>query len=815
MENTSKARSAAATRRNPFRRPHGAPAFEVEMGASVNGTRSKSLESLLRQIGVARPSQGGSDEVEDPLIDSPTVYACIEKLASAAKSVPIRVWASDAEDAAEVPEGHPIRQLLDAPIPGMGLSDLIEADIQHHYLSGEDWWFLMDADSKPITGDESPGAPIDLPRWILPVSGEFVTDKRDARTGRIRFVSYTGVGVNPPEFALGSTVHFFRYNRRDPQRGLAPVDVAMRAISVGFQAERYQEGVMRSGGPGAYLQYEDEMDPADERRVQEETNESLRDSDVLGGLKVLTGKVKVVPNPATPKDMLPRETLDWSRDTICSVLGVPPPIIGVFDDATYNNITEAWRQFWSTVKGHLDAMAWKVNTFLIARLRDPRLSKCRISFDYSGVSALQEDNTGKVTLAKDLAVAGVLPFADALANLGVDWDLPETPEAEGDASLAAGPVQDTGLNGAQILSIVDGILLAVSEGRLTVEGAIALLLAAFPEMDQAEASRIANGAIVKEDDPDPEPEPDPTGDPPGDEPMDDPAEEAGKSMPPHAPPRSLPPLTSAEERASYHARLVERVMAKPERSLQAEVLAYLERYSAAQLKRLSDYAESGANVRAMPAEERAYTLSDEIEQFLLLIEDAWKAELAAIVRGPLDSAFVGALEDLAEELGVVQVSAADPRVASSLAVQQIQIAEGVTSRLAGRIKVTILEGLARNGGTANAPLQLRIREHLPELTEDLRRVFGTNEARAATIARTETAKAVSTAREVQMKDAGVIEHQWISNRDDHVRDSHRELDGDVRRIGEEFKPHLRRPHDPEAPASETVNCRCEAKPIVP
>ena len=817
----NKIRSGPEKRPSPFRRDRGAPAFTVEMGKLPPGA-SKSMTTLLQQIGVSRPVQGGSDEVEDPLVDSAAVYACIAKLSEAARSVPLRVWESDAEEANEVPEAHPVRAMFESPNPYMGLPDLIEAGVVHYMTSGEDWWFLMDEDSRPITADSDPKSRIPLPRFIFPRPGDEVMDKRDTRTNRILSVNYaTGM----PDFAVGSTFHVAKYNRRDPQRGLAPIDVALRAISVGFQAERYQEGVMRSGGPGAYLNYEQEMAPDEERRVQEEVNESLRDGDLLGGLKVLTGKVAVLPNPATPKDMLPAETLDWARDTVCMVLGVPPPVIGVLDQSTYNNITEAYRQFWATVKGYLDALAAKLNSHLLGRLSDPRLARCRVSFDLSGIDALQKDQTAKYDLGIKLATSGVpMSFGAAMAMQGVDVEVPDaaneqvvmpfgmtlTNPDEADAPPPPEPPAAPPVTG--ILEVVQ----AVSDGLLTPDAAVAVLLAAFPSMDEGAARRIVAGAIVSEGEEDPDPEPDPETPPPADEePEGEPPGDEGKSL--EAPPRALPPLDSEDARAAYQARYVEKVLAKPERELKGDVLRYLNDYAEAQLKRLRQYAEDGPNVagRAYLPVERDYGIDEEVRRFLLLIEQRWVDDLAELARAPLRSAFTGAIEDMADELSVIAIDATDPRIANALSTQQIKLAEGVTSRLADRVKATILEALANPGADAAAPLQLRIREVLPELTENLRQVFGTNEARAATIAQTETAKAVGTAREIQMVEAGVTEHQWVSNRDAAVRDSHRELDGEVRRIGEAFKPNLKRPNDPDGPASETINCRCVAKPIVP
>ena len=64
----------------------------------------KSMDSLLRQIGLARSTPGGRDEVEDPLSDSWVVYACVQALTEAVRQVPICIWESTDEDAQEVGE---------------------------------------------------------------------------------------------------------------------------------------------------------------------------------------------------------------------------------------------------------------------------------------------------------------------------------------------------------------------------------------------------------------------------------------------------------------------------------------------------------------------------------------------------------------------------------------------------------------------------------------------------------------------------------------------------------------------------------------
>src|SRR5690606_2898467 len=88
------------------------------------------------------------------------------------------------------------------------------------------------------------------------------------------------------------------------------------------------------------------------------------------------------------------------------------------------------------------------------------------------------------------------------------------------------------------------------------------------------------------------------------------------------------------------------------------------------------------------------------------------------------------------------------------------------------------------------------------------------QARAETIARTESLRIVSQAREQALRQSvravgqseQLVGVEWVSTLDDRTRDRHRERNGQRRRLGEEFAPGIYKPGD-GGPA-ESVNCRC-------
>ncbi len=97
--------------------------------------------------------------------------------------------------------------------------------------------------------------------------------------------------------------------------------------------------------------------------------------------------------------------------------------------------------------------------------------------------------------------------------------------------------------------------------------------------------------------------------------------------------------------------------------------------------------------------------------------------------------------------------------------------------------------------------------------------------RAETIARTEALRAAHSGTAEAMQQAverGDIERdelvqEWHAAKGPRTRDSHRVMDGQTRRMGEAFRSGngyaLRYPCDPNAPTSETANCRCAVSTV--
>lgn len=110
-------------------------------------------------------------------------------------------------------------------------------------------------------------------------------------------------------------------------------------------------------------------------------------------------------------------------------------------------------------------------------------------------------------------------------------------------------------------------------------------------------------------------------------------------------------------------------------------------------------------------------------------------------------------------------------------------------------------------------------ESIPEIASRLAKEVGDSDRKAAIRnARTMATGAQNAGRVDSYKRAlamGIkVKQQWLATHDGRTRHSHRQVDYEIRPVGEEFSNGCLYPGDPSAPASEIYNCRCTLGGVV-
>jgi len=169
------------------------------------------------------------------------------------------------------------------------------------------------------------------------------------------------------------------------------------------------------------------------------------------------------------------------------------------------------------------------------------------------------------------------------------------------------------------------------------------------------------------------------------------------------------------------------------------------------------------------------------------LPDEWQ-DPAVVEGAPLEEAGAAAIAKVTNEQALHYLSEANNRL---VAVSNLiwELARG-----------ELLDGMAAGEGVEK--LAARVARVSPQLAQP----------RAEVIARTETLGAANAGSFAQIQATGMTgTKKWLAASDSRVRPSHSRASGQEVAINDTFSvgaAAMLRPHDPNAPASETVNCRC-------
>lgn len=744
----------------------GQKAWDSDWPAGYTG-RSSLLQQLVHL--------SGAESLTSPYAESQWVRACIKILGNALLQAPPRLYLGDPvedEKAEQLAPDHPFMRLLRSPSDHQSGATFRYANLTHIKLEGETIWFLMDRNGAPVSREFSPRAEIPMPSVIVPLRGSWVQIKRTDQ-GAIYVYPARGKQI---EFPAASVVHFREYDPDNPLDGSGDVESLLRDLAADFQAQRYSEGLLANGGqPGGWIISKKPMDRTRREQEEKKLRDSVENVNNAGAWSVVDGDVQVVPNTMRPRDMEYQAQRLWVFRSVARVLGVPLPLLGDMEHATYANMEQARRLLWTGGNGvisYLRAEEDTINSFLLPRIKDSSLSGKRIVLrhDLSVVPDLQDDNATLLEKAANVANLGVgISLADAADAVGLEAELPETAR-----------------------------VVLVQAGKVHLED-----LGMEPESEEDEPDEEQDEPEDSDDEPDEPDEP------------EDSDDDADKS-------RTVQRAVQASSRAleTYEPRLARAVR------------GFLRRYELAQMKRLREFAEKGEEAlgkaaggsnngsvgsngsvekRALPKGPQWIAMLTELDiQDLLLDPEEWFGKFTSSVSPIIRSAFTASARDLATRIGATAITAESPTVIDGLSRQVFKLTQDVSGTLAKKTRRAIVQAFAEHGeGLGMVPIQDAVRRLLPELSGNLARVYRDRDARALAIARTEIGTATSTAQNEQATEAGAIGSRWVTSGDEQVRDAHALLDGEYRNVGDEFAPRLRFPHDVTAPPEQRINCRCD------
>lgn len=248
---------------------------------------------------------------------------------------------------------------------------------------------------------------------------------------------------------------------------------------------------------------------------------------------------------------------------------------------------------------------------------------------------------------------------------------------------------------------------------------------------------------------------------------------------------------------------IEKTHAPAERRLQRSIHAYLREARKRYQRRIKEYVraeKSGPSyiVKSVLSWNEVLAVGEEVSLIISQFGRDWLAVWTAAGNEQLDKVFRRARKERPLDLVFGERDIAK----EAIDFAAFNIAQATAKNVQGIIEQGLLSGASVN--------QIA-------LALDTNAAFGI--ARSRTIARTEATKAINLATDQSFQTAaneGIrIQKQWLSSRDDKVRPTHQDLDGDIVGVNENFviPPNLTAgsPALFES-AKESINCRCTIIP---
>jgi len=704
-------------------------------------------------FGRERTDSGSLPRIDRPYTQSTIYKLAIDKKARSLAGVPLKFYSGPDPKAPEVMQG-PVQALLEFPNERMDRFELIQATGTYLELTGECLWAL----------DKIPG-PGQLPQEIWPLNPEWCRPILD-RDGNLAAWEYTPERGKKVTYLKDEIVFFRHFNPYDMLRGQATLaggnlsiaaDIFSKLANAAFFANDCQPGaVMTKKGTAQ----EGELEDAKTR-----WNAKFRGLQKKQAIAFLSGEWDYKTITPTHTDMQFTEQQNRSWEEIASGMGLPPNEAGIMRYLNYATAYVQRRQFWEDCIVPLgENIARRVNHSLLRRYA-PGL---RCAFDFDDVAALKELYSEKLDNANKAKELGYnLNLIDEVLELGfgpVPWG------KEPLVSIALMPVSEV-LSGA---GAEDSGAAAQTASQSLRGSVFALQRIADEVLERKEVEKLVARAG-----------PDPA------------LLESARAGAPRW--RSL--FEGEQRRASYwktyQARLLplERRYGRLLRGVfegwKQEVLEKLVKSGIGQ-------ATAARNPNAVKLVERGQY--DETIEALLFDELDGRHRIQVVSRPVFGTAIQYGIDQVLADLELDPADHVVRPKADSLNAQVVKVAD-VTETVRQDITEALNEGFDAG-------------ESITDLSHRVGDVFDASFARTRLIARTEVGIAASTGKFEGMQQLGIERHEWLSSRDEKVRDDHVTADGEVVAIGELFPTvNIRYPLDPEGPPEQICGCRCVALPV--
>jgi HK97 family phage portal protein len=312
-------------------------------------------DGALVQLEQARPALGtrgnltlSSDLVSDYASlwrTQPAVRTVISFLARNIAGLGLHAFERvDDSDRRRISSG-PLYELLERPggtgVTGTSRYRLINALVHDLGIYDQAFWLKL------RVGGNSPRALLRIPPWMVDPVGSSLMEP----TGFLIRGARGKLSV-PRE----SMVYFHGFNPDDARLGCSPLEALRQTLAEEWQAGQYREQVFRNGGRfSGYIERPAEApewgDAGKQRFRADWQAQYTGDGPSAGGTPILEDGMRFVPSAQTSEQAQYVQGRKLTREEVAAAYFIPPPMVGLLDNATFSNITEQHKMLYQDTLG--------------------------------------------------------------------------------------------------------------------------------------------------------------------------------------------------------------------------------------------------------------------------------------------------------------------------------------------------------------------------------------------------------------------------------------------------------------------------------
>ena len=276
----------------------------------------------------------------------PNVRVCVDFLARNMAQLGLHVFRREADTDRTRLRDHPISRLISRPMPPefkvsrYRLIESLMGDLGVHFNA---YWYKYRVDGDIV-------GLLRLPPEIVTVYGKLYPTGYEVAFG----------GGEPARFTPDEVVHFRGYNAESASKGLSPLETLRRILAEEHASGDYREGYWKNAArmSGFIQRPAGAPDWSTEARARfkSEFEALYTGSENSGKTAILEEGMEWKQASFNPKESEYLEGRKLTREECARAYHIPPPLVGILDNATYSNIERQAKMLYTDVLGPWIAM---------------------------------------------------------------------------------------------------------------------------------------------------------------------------------------------------------------------------------------------------------------------------------------------------------------------------------------------------------------------------------------------------------------------------------------------------------------------------